>query len=190
MIRSEFLRDLRARSRTVRNDIQQQFYFMESEELRRRPAKNQWSVIEILAHINLVQGYYIKNIRRALDQAEEVNHDEVNQSWLGKQAIKFMAPHDGEIGMKLKTFRKIDPLHRAKKGIVIDEKVIFQDLVSDIEELEELMIKAYDYDLESVKVPTFLRWIKLNLADAFEFNLAHTERHLLQARKIISPSDE
>ena len=183
MTRSEFLSDLRSRSRAVRNDIQQHFYFMESEELRRRPAKNKWSVIETFAHINLVQAYYIKQIGKALDRSEEVDHDEYRQSWFGKKAINFMKPKDGSIGFKIKTFKRIDPIKRAKKGIAIDEKVIFQDLIQDIEELEELMIKAYDYDLETQKVSTFVSWIKINIADAFEFNLAHTERHLLQARK-------
>lgn len=157
---------------------------MEPEELLRRPAKNKWSVIEIFAHINLVQAYYIKNIQRGLDRAEEMKADEVNLSWLGKQAIKYITPKDGQIGMKIKTFKKIDPIYRAKKGIVLDEKVIFQDLINDIEELEELMIKAYDYDLESIKVPTFVSWIKLNLADAMAFSLGHTERHVLQAKKV------
>ncbi len=183
LIRSEFLSELRARSRAVRNDIQQHFYFMEGEDLRRRPAKNKWSVIEVFSHINLVQGYYLKNIRKALENAQEVNHDEVKHSWFGHQAIKFMTPKDGQIGMKIKTFKKIDPIARAKKGVALDEKVIFQDLINDIEELEELMIKAYDYDLETEKVPTLVSWLKINIADALEFNLAHTERHLLQARK-------
>ena len=190
MIRSEFLSELRARSRNVRNDIQQQFYFMESEDLRRRPARGKWSIIEVFAHINLVQGYYIRNIREALERAPEVNHDEVNYSWLGKQAIKFMEPRDGGVRFKIKTFKKVDPIAREKRGIAIDEKVIFKDLIDDIEELEELMIKAYDYDLESVKVPSSVSWIKFNIADALEFNLAHTERHLLQAKKIADPEAE
>lgn len=184
MIRSEFLSELRARSRAVRNDIQQHFYFMESEELKRRPAPNKWSIVEVFAHINLVQGYYIKNITRALERAAEVNHDQVNQTWIGKQAIRYTAPVDGVRRFKLPTFNKINPIKRAKKGIVVDEKVVFRDLISDIEEMEELMIKAYDYDLESEKVPTVISWIKINIADALEFNLAHTERHILQAREI------
>jgi hypothetical protein len=189
LIRSEFLSDLRARSRAIRNDIQQHFYFLESEDLRRKPARGSWSIIEVFAHINLVQGFYIKNIREALERASEVNHDEVNFSWIGKQAIKYMSPVDGQVKYKVKTFKKVDPVARQKRGIAIDEKVIFQDLIADIEELEELMIKAYDYDLESEKVPTVISWIKLNIADALEFNLAHTERHLLQARRIVEPEE-
>lgn len=189
MIRSEFLSDLRARSRAIRNDIQQHFYFMESEELRYKPPGGGWSIIEIFAHVNLVQGYYIKNIRKALERASEVNHDEVDYSWIGRHAINYMAPSEGKVRFKVRTFKKVDPVARQKKGIAIDEKVIFQDLIDDIEELEELMIKAYDYDLESEKVPTVIPFIKLNIADALEFNLAHTERHVLQARKLVEEDD-
>jgi hypothetical protein len=189
LIRSEFLSDLRARSRAVRNDIQQHFYFLESEEMRQKPSGGGWSIIEIFAHINLVQGYYIKNIRRALERAYEVNHDEVEYSWIGRQAIKYMAPSNGKIKFRVRTSKKADPVARQKKGIAIDEKVIFQDLIDDIEELEELMIKAYDYDLESEKVPTVIPFIKLNIADALEFNLAHTERHVLQASKLVEEEE-
>lgn len=190
MIRSEFLSELRTRSRAMRNDIQQHFYFMESEDLRRRPARGKWSIIEIFAHVNLVQGFYLKNIKNGLEQAPEVNHDEVNFSWLGKQAIKYMEPRDGVIRMKVKTFKKVDPVYRAKKGIALNEKVIFQDLIDDIDEMEDLIIKAYDCDLEAVKVPTVISFLKLNLADALAFNLAHTERHLLQAKRVVDPDYE
>ncbi len=190
LIRSEFLNDLRHKTREIRNDVQKNFYFLESEDLRRRPAPGKWNIIEVFAHINLTQGYYIKNIRKGLEEAPEVNHDNVELTWLGKQFTKAMEPRDGVIKWKMKTFKKIDPVAREKKGIAINEKVIFQDFIADIEELEDLMIKAYDVDISIIKVPTVLSFLKINIADAFAFDLAHTERHILQAKRVLNSEAE
>ena len=116
MIRSEYLNDLRQKAREIRNETQKSFYFLEAEELLRRPAPKKWSIAEVFAHIGLVQAYYLKNIGRALEQAPETEHDETNLSWLGRKLISSMETRDGVIGMKFKTFRKIDPIHRAKRG--------------------------------------------------------------------------
>ncbi len=187
--RSELLNDLRKRLRDIRNGVQKNFYFLEKEDLRRRPAKGKWNVIEVFAHINIFQEYYNKQIANALERAPEVEHDEVKISWLGKKFVKSMQPRDGKIPMPMPTFAKADPLKRAKKGIIIKEGVVFQDFIADLEEMEELMIQSYDRDITQVKIKTFLPFIKLHLADAFMFNLAHTERHILQAERVLGKAD-
>lgn len=186
MIRSEYLSDLRHKAREIRNEVQKEFYFLESEDLRRRPAKGKWNVIEVFAHINIFQAFYIKHISKALEKAPDVEHDNTEISWLGSKFIKSMEPkEDGVIPFKMPTFSKADPLKRAKKGIVVNEKVVFSDFISDIEEMEELIIKSYDKDITAIKVPTFLPLLKLTIADALGFNMAHVERHLQQAKNII-----
>lgn len=186
MIRSEYLSDLRHTAREIRNDVQKEFYFLESEDLRRRPAPDKWSIIEVFAHINIFQAFYIKEISKALEAAPDMDADETHISWLGKQFIKSMKPsEEGVIAMKMPTFAKADPIKRAKKGIVINEKVVFSDFISDIEEMEDLIIKSYDKDITAVKVPTFLPFVKITIADALGFNMAHVERHILQAKNIL-----
>lgn len=185
MIQSEYLSDLRHKAREIRNESQKSFYFLEAEELLRRPTPSKWSIVEVFAHIGIVQAFYLKNITRGLDRAPELTHDQTEFSWLGRKLIDYTEPKDGIIRMKMRTFKKTDPIHRAKKGIVVNEKIVFQDFVSDIEEMEELIIKAYDKELTAVKIPTFLPFLKINLADALGFSIAHTERHIEQARKII-----
>lgn len=184
-VRSEFLNDLRHDVRAIRDDVQKHFYFLESEDLRTRPTRGKWSIAEVFAHINIFQAFYIKNIAEVLQDAPEVNSDQVKISWIGKKFIEVMEPVDGQITFKMKTFKKTDPIHRAKKGIVVNEKIVFRDFVNDMEELEELMRLSYDRDIASVKVPTFIPLLKLNIAEAFAVNMAHTERHVLQAKKII-----
>lgn len=183
--RSDFLADLRKKTRSIRNDVQKNFYFLETEDLKYRPAKNKWNIAEIFAHINLTQEYYLKNIAAGLEKAPEVNHDEVSFSWIGKKLTDGMEPKEGTIRFKVPTFPSLDPLKRSKKGVAINEQVIFSDFINDMEEMEDLMIKAYDVDISSVKVKTFMPLLKLNIADALSFNLAHTERHVLQAQKLL-----
>lgn len=187
MIRSEYLSDLRHTAREIRNEVQKEFYFLESEDLRRRPAPGKWNIIEVFAHINIFQAFYIKNISRALEKAPDVEHDETDLSWFGKQFIKSMKPReDGRIPFKMPTFRTADPIKRAEKGIVLNDKVVFTDFINDIEEMEELIIKSYDKDITAVKVPTFLPFIKITIADALGFSMAHVERHIQQAKNIIT----
>ncbi len=185
MKQSEYLSDLRHKAREIRNDAQKSFYFLEAEDLRRRPAPDKWSIIEVFAHINIVQACYITNLSMALDMAEDNEGDDTYLSWLGKKFINGLTPQEGVIKWKVKTLKIADPIHRAKKGIVINENIVFKDFINDIEELEDLIIKAYDKDLTSIRVPTVLPFLKINIADALGFCLAHTERHVLQARNIL-----
>lgn len=186
MIRSEYLSDLRHTAREIRNEVQKEFYFLESEDLRRRPAPNRWNIIEVFAHINIFQSFYIREITKALEIAPDMELDETKISWLGQQFINSMKPkEDGVIPMKMPTFAKANPIKRAKKGIILDEKIVFTDFINDIEEMEELIIKCYDKDITAVKVPTFFPFIKITIADALGFSLAHVERHVLQAKNIL-----
>lgn len=191
MIQSEYLSDLRHKAREIRNDSQKSFYFLETQDLLRRPAPGKWNILEVFAHINIYQSYYIRELHKALDKAPENEKDETSLSWLGKQFIQAMEPREGVIRMKMKTFKKTDPLYLSKKkGIAVSEKVVFRDFINDIEELEEIIIKAYDKELTEIKVPTFLPFLKVNIADALGFCLAHTERHVLQAKNILEGSGE
>ncbi len=183
--RSEFLSRLRKDVSEIRRVAQHDFYFLEEEELRRKPAPGKWSISEVFAHINLVNGFYLKNISKALEEAEDVNHDEVKVSWLGRMLKKSMEPRDGKIPYKMPTFPSINPRKRTAKGIALDEKVIFRDFVNDMDQWEELLIKAYDKDIDQLRVESIFPWLRLRLPDAFEFIIAHTHRHLLQARKIL-----
>ncbi len=185
MNRSDYLNDLRKKVRQIRNDVQKDFYFLESSDLRNRPAEGKWNIIEVFDHVNIYQNHYAKSIAQGLEKAPASSDDSVKLSWMGKRFIKMMEPQNGEIKRKMKTFKKTDPILRAKEGFAIDEKVVFQNFIKDIEFLEELILEAYDKDISKIKVPTFIPIIKINIADAFGFNLAHTERHMLQARRIL-----
>lgn len=182
--RSEFLHRLRKEVSAIRSAAQRDFYFLEEEDLRRKPSPKRWSISEIFAHINLVNGFYLKKVSKALKKAPDVDHNNVSPSWLGRRLRSAMDPDEdtGKIGMKVPTFASIDPVKRAKQGIAIDEKVIFRDFVNDMDEWEELLILAYDKDIDLIKVKSLLPFLKLRLPDALPFIMAHTRRHLQQAR--------
>jgi len=182
--RSEFLHLLRKEVSAIRKEAQRDFYFLEEEDLKRKPSPKKWSISEVFAHINLVNAFYLKQTAQALNQAPDVNHDHVKVSWLGKKLKNGMEPDTdtGKITFKVPTLSAIDPVKRAKKGIALDEKVIFRDFVNDMDEWEELLIKAYDKDIDQIKVKSLFPFLKLRLPDALPFIMAHTRRHLQQAR--------
>ena len=58
-----------------------------------------------------------------------------------------------------------------------------------IEQQERLIIqlrKAKAVNINATRVPISLsKWIRLKLGDTFRFLIAHNERHLLQAKKLL-----
>jgi len=180
----DYLQSLQKRVSAARLRVQQDFYYLESEQLRYRPNPKSWNIIEVFEHINLTNEFYTKQLSLKVENKGN-KKDRLKRGWFGKFFANSLKPGNEVIGFKMKTFNKVNPTKRRKKGIAITEHIVFQDLIDSMEQLDNLLEKAKGKNLSSVKVQSLSPLIKFDIYNAFDVVVSHMERHIQQALNIL-----
>lgn len=176
---------LLSRVANIRANVQSSFYYLEAEELRYKAAPEKWSIAENIEHINLVNHFYIKGLSKAVNQAKVGEESTFRRTLFGKWFAKTLAPKNEVVTNKMPTFKKINPVERAKRGYAVVEKVVFQNFMDDLGQLEAILEAAKGKKVNPARLKTVAPVLRLSFADALEVLLNHTERHLVQAKNVL-----
>jgi len=154
------------------------FQQIPEEDLNRQAPNGGWSIAQCLEHLNTYGDYYFPRIEKAL--ADFAGKPSVNfsSSWLGNYFTKMMDPETGK--SKMKAFKSHVPAS-ALNGHAVIAKFIKQQ-----ETLIQLLRLAKQKDINKIKIPISLtRLIRMKLGDTFRFIIAHNERHVKQAKRLL-----
>ncbi len=187
MTQAAHAEDLKKALLTIKDDVSKEFYYLEAEHLNLKPGENRWSAIQCIEHINLTNHIYINNFKAVLSKSKtgDYKNTSVKSGFLGKMMTKMMSPKNGIIKYKSKTFEQLIPITAKDPNARLMEHVVFENFMSDLDELVRLLDQSVDYPMSKMKVPSFAKGVKFRVADAFTFLVAHTQRHLLQAQNAI-----
>lgn len=179
-----YLRELWQQTRSELDDL---FYYCEAEDLKKRLSKKgSWSITEVLFHINLVNSHYLKGMPVFSSLSQDAKDRSLKRSFLGKRIENSMRlKEDGSIGLKMKSPSSTDPIKAQKRGHAAVEKVIFKEILEDLDRIKKYIELLADHKLEVQKVPTLFPILKVNAADALFIMLVHERRHLAQAKRIL-----
>lgn len=147
------------------------------ESLHRKPDSGGWSAAQCLWHLNSYSAFYLPEIENAIQKAgTDPGHAGFTSSWLGKWFTNLMQPGKG----KYKAFAKHTPPE------ILNGLQEVADFIAYQETLLSLLRKSNHVNLNAVRVPVSITsWVKLPLGDVFQFLIAHEERHLQQAEKVL-----
>jgi hypothetical protein len=68
----------------------------------------------------------------------------------------------------------------------MDVRDILQEFLHQCDSLDDILRHVYTKDLEKIRIPfSFIKIIKLQLGDQLRYLVAHSERHLLQAHRVM-----
>ena len=160
------------------NDSVRIFQNLPAEVLLRLAANGGWSITQCLWHLNSYGDYYLPKIKLGLDKNYPPNPD-FKSTWLGSYFTRIMKP--GVHMKKFKAFKNhVPPLE-------MDPHKIVAEFIQQQEQHLSYLKQARQTDMNKVRIPiSILSWLKLKLGDVFQFIVAHNERHLQQAKKIIA----
>ena len=172
---------------TITNELiasTREFLTIDPSLLIVQPSPNKWSISECYEHLNLTLGIYLPQIQEILKFPEKypVKGEEFKHSVLGRLAVKSMQPKpDESIKFKMKTFQILKPApSNGTSKISLGKFLDYQD--QTIEVLE----KAKNIDLKKPKINSAAGPIlKMGVGDALHFIIAHNQRHVLQAQKVL-----
>jgi len=150
---------------------------MEDEQMLKPALDGGWSIAQCLDHLNGYGNVYFPKMRTAMDQNTKAN-DEYRSTWLGDKFTKSLDPDTGK--MKMKALKG----HRPERNL--DAAAVVAKFIRQQEELLDMMKTARQRDLSGIRIPiSIASWIRMNLGDTFRFIVAHNERHIRQADRLV-----
>jgi len=159
----------------------QSFLRLTEQQLHFRPAANKWSIAEIFGHLNLVHDIYIRHILSRIARAPDVKGEHYRSGWLGDWLYgKVMPRPDGTV-FKLPSPRS---LHASREGL--DGQAELQRFLQQCDSLDDILRHVSTKDIQRIRIPlSFTKLLRLRLGDNLRYIVAHNERHLLQAHRVL-----
>lgn len=172
----------------IEKEVQNSFYYLEEDELLQKPSADKWNIVEIFAHLSYTHAFYLSYLKKRLTEAQANNTDQpIKRSWLGLMMENGLKPGKNDtIKFKIKTFKKIDPLVKQKEGVKIVPTVVFKDFNNDLDALKNILELMKTQDISNIKTATVLPYLKVTIADALFYLIAHIKRHIIQAKKLVN----
>ena len=160
------------------NDSIKIFQNLSGEVLLKPAVNGGWSIAQCLWHLNSYGDYYLPKIKSGLAKNYLTNPD-FKSTWLGRYFTRILKP--GADMKKYKAFKDHVP------PVGMDPHKIVAEFIQQQELLLSYLKQARQTDLNKIRIPiSILKWVKLKLGDVFQFIVAHNERHMQQAKKIIA----
>jgi hypothetical protein len=143
--------------------------------------KKEWSVVQIIEHINAYNRFYLPHIDRALAERNDSRNAWFNSGFWGDYFTKSMKPTNVfEVKNKMKAMKN----YSFPNSLNVDS--VFNEFFQHQQKLLDLLDASKERDLNAIKIPlTISKMIKLKLGDTFRFLIAHEQRHMVQARNTI-----
>lgn len=135
-----------------------------------------WSIAQCLEHLNGYGRYYLPLIQKELKKNGGKSKDHFKSSWLGKYSIRMMESEKN----KLKAFKGHIPPKE------LNSKEVVAEFIRQQEGLKKILHSCRKSDLTGIRIPISIsRFISLKLGDLLQFIIAHNERHLKQAKRLL-----
>jgi hypothetical protein len=160
----------------------QTFLRLTDDQLRYSPGTGKWSIAQIFGHLDLCLDQNIRDILSRITLAPDSPSDVYRSSWLGDRLYEMILPRpDGSV-MKLKARRSLstgDPGEDAKEAIRAFQR--------HCDALDDILRHVSTKDLRRIGIPFLMpRLLNLRLGDVLRYHVAHCERHMLQAQRVLA----
>lgn len=152
-----------------------------SSMLQSQPSLQQWSVAQVLEHLNIYSRYYITAIEQKLHLNQSGPNTDFTPSWLGNYFTNLMKPNaEKRITKKMKAPKNAVPSAQP------DAKAMLEEFINHQHHLLNLLQIAKTANLDYNRIPTSLsKMISLKLGDTFRFFIAHEQRHFVQIQNTL-----
>ncbi|RYU77929.1 DinB family protein [Hymenobacter persicinus] len=178
---TEFLDQLAADLRALREVTVQRFRTLSDDQLNRRPAPGKWSIGQCLEHLNITGGLVLPVMARKLKQAQESGSKPaatVKSGFIGRKLIVAMKTPASENPLK-------SPQQYAPSGSRLPRTVV-EVFSRQLDELANMVEQARTVNANAIRIPNpVIPLLYLRLTDQLELLVVHLKRHVLQAERVL-----
>lgn len=182
---TKLINDLQQQTKSYLEKAISEWQMTQSAKLLQPPGVNQWSAAQCLEHLNSYGRYYLLEIEKAIERAEQSDWlptEQFTAGWIGNYFTNLMIPEkDGKKMKKMSAPKNYTP------APALDCVKVVSEFIDQQEKMLQLLEKARKIDLNKAKVPiSIAKFIKLKLGDVFMFLHAHNLRHIAQAERAMA----
>lgn len=157
------------------------FLRLSEDKLNFKPEPQVWSIVEIFSHLNIANTKYIHSILEKIKMAPDAISPYFQSGWMGDWVYEKLMPRSDGSVCKMSSPKFFHPA----KNKNASHEVINQFLERQ-DEIHDILLHVSTKDLARIRVPFYLTGIlKFRLGDSLRFLIAHNERHLLQAHRVM-----
>lgn len=151
-----------------------------------------WSVVEIIAHLNIAYELYADRLDDLLQKLP--NHTNGYVSFKARRwqrlVIEGTRPKGKQRKWKMKTLKKFEPLLDIKSMDSEGIAEVFQKFEALHLHLKNGILESRSKEVTNMKIDSAIGPIvKFYLPECFEFLLAHLERHMVQIDHILNRNE-
>ena len=178
----ELIPELLRKSREISRQINEFFAENEEVKLRQRPTPETWNVLDCIAHLNRTYDWYLPQLKKSFLQISSAKAKlSYRPGYFGQKMTEGSQPTQGKIRFRMKTFKKFEPHTDDQKA-----EQVLQTYLENQRQFEQYLEQAKNIHLGKIRVTSAVGPIlRFKLGDCFRFLIAHEERHLLQAQRIL-----
>lgn len=178
--RQGFIAELLDRTEVIKAGTQP-FLRLTDQQLEFQPAPGKWSIVEVFGHLNLSNDIYIRSILQRVTRAEDSPLDAFRSSWLGEWAYEKIVPRPDGTVLKMRSAKSVRPVRTAEGG-----KEVIETFLRACDAMDDILRHSATKDLRRIRVPFhFVPLLHFSLGETLRFLIAHNERHLLQAQRLV-----
>ncbi|OON66207.1 DinB family protein [Hymenobacter sp. CRA2] len=178
---TEFLDQLSQAVADIRRVTQDRFRPLSEDQLNRGPAPGKWSVGQCLEHLNIIGGLYLPVMNQRLRKATERGTrpaEFVKHGPIGRRLTQAMLTPAREKPLKT-------PQQFAPSGSRLPRTVV-EVFLRQLDDLDHQLRQARNINANAVRIPNaIVPLLRLRLTDQFAFMVAHLQRHIAQAERVL-----
>ncbi|MFT5647075.1 MAG: hypothetical protein ACI976_001764, partial [Aureispira sp.] len=188
----ELLFQLNRLNQRLSEIVARDFPNLSSDQLNWREHADKWSIAECLMHLNHVADYYLPATVKAIKNAkikESSPKEQFTRGWLGHcYASKFRLNLDNQMKSNIESPSKYDP--RSTSSSTVDGKKIIANFLERQQTLQLVLQDSRGVNIQKTRVYTsFGGLVSIQLGDMLKILIYHTERHTVQAQRILYHDD-
>lgn len=157
------------------------FDMLDDKEINWRPGPGRWSVAECFEHLSITAEMLLNPLRTAIDDARrkgELKPGPYRHGLIGRFFIRSLEPGGRKV--------QVPAVYAPTTGPELDAQVLRHRFLSLQDEVKDIIHCANGVDLARVKVSSpALTMLRLNAAEWFAATIAHENRHIEQARRVM-----
>jgi hypothetical protein len=179
---SQLLSSLEDNVQSIVTDVENDFLHLDEPLLNYKSNQASWSILECFEHLNRYNRFYNEKFERAIATSSQNNNkDEAKSNWLGRKFIAMMHPDNKK---KIKTVKSMNPMLGLQSRL---GRSTVHEFLRHQHALLRILDSAKRADLNQSTIPVeFFKLIRMRLGDALQFVVVHEQRHLIQARNVLS----
>ena len=157
------------------------FLRLTDQQLEFKAAPGKWSIVDVFGHLNLSNDIYIRNILQRVTRAEDSPSDVFRSSWLGEWAYEKIIPRPDGTVLKMRSAKSVRPVQTGE-----ERKEVIETFLRACDAMDDILRHSATKDLRRIRIPFhFVPLLRFSLGETLRFLIAHNERHLLQAQRLV-----